>query len=208
MLITGNLNMESCYKICEVPPPDGQCGICLAPFIPSAPDEHNTVVKTKVCDHYFHKDCIDAWFQSATPNLNVCPLDRLVLYGVARVPQTPVNVPGWAPFPGHNVYEHDAVNGLPDANARIGMTHGANDGLGFTFGALSPEHDFLNPGLTDFFSGDNAAQPSQGTNNAQNASAESSQGAESQSSEPYLPNGFRTMPGDAEDSREMRRWGW
>ncbi len=46
---------------------DSQCGICHIDYIPDA-----QVKVLKTCSHYFHKECIDVWFQQKSNN--VCPV--------------------------------------------------------------------------------------------------------------------------------------
>ncbi|KAF2000659.1 hypothetical protein P154DRAFT_575715 [Amniculicola lignicola CBS 123094] len=49
------------------------------------------VVRTKVCSHYFHRECIMKWLTSSTQPLNQCPDCRQIIYGSEPIKQTPCN---------------------------------------------------------------------------------------------------------------------
>jgi hypothetical protein len=104
--------MESCG---DDYPHDEYCGICQerlsdpAGLEPGLPTD-NEVVRPYACGyHYFHCKCLMGWLNSTTPPLNLCPLDRRVLFGTAPV-QQPLDVnsvPTFADFPGHATDRHD-----------------------------------------------------------------------------------------------------
>ncbi|KAI8916260.1 hypothetical protein EDD86DRAFT_198141 [Gorgonomyces haynaldii] len=61
---TQPVDIELCFVSSE--PTEDQCSICLSPF-------DDTTVKSKVCGHLFHKDCIQEWIEH--PNsTQQCPL--------------------------------------------------------------------------------------------------------------------------------------
>jgi hypothetical protein len=113
MVDARSLTINTALEVCQTYPQDWHCDICkcsLKPTSEDATDPTGTeVVITKVCGdkHHFHRACIEAWFRSGTPHLNECPLDRKILYGTERVPQAPVNLPGYTEFPGHDVEGHE-----------------------------------------------------------------------------------------------------
>ena len=96
-------------------PHDEFCGICQMLLSDSAELESgqssdDEVVRPYACEnHYFHRGCLMAWLNSNTPPLNLCPLDRRVLFGTAPVRQR-VNMDvvfTFAEFPGHDTDLHD-----------------------------------------------------------------------------------------------------
>jgi hypothetical protein len=110
MIDPTTLSIDTALECCSQYKPDEECGICLEALVTKpAQSEDTAVVQTKMCGdkHRFHRACIMAWFRSATPNLNICPLDRTVLFGCSRVPQMPLNLPRFTEFPGHAVEEHE-----------------------------------------------------------------------------------------------------
>jgi hypothetical protein len=66
-------------------------------------------VNIKVCgpNHFFHKSCILSWWESATPSLNTCPMDRVLCYGDMRVGQPATDNIEYADFLGYNPRYHD-----------------------------------------------------------------------------------------------------
>jgi hypothetical protein len=110
MVNPATLSIDTALEVCSQYKPDEECGVCLEPLdAKPSQSEDTAIVHTKVCGnkHHFHRTCIMAWFCSATPNLNICPLDRTVLFGSERVPQMPLNLPTFAAFPGHDVDVHE-----------------------------------------------------------------------------------------------------
>jgi hypothetical protein len=86
------LTIDTCLEVCLQYQPDEVCGVCLQTLDTESSDGHEVViVQTKICGskHRFHHFCIMAWFCSSTPRLNICPMDRNVLFGSERVPQRP-----------------------------------------------------------------------------------------------------------------------
>jgi hypothetical protein len=105
------LTIDTSLEVCLQYQPDELCGVCLQALDTKSSDgQQMVIVQTKVCSdkHHFHRVCLMAWFCSSTPHLNVCPMDRNVLFGTERVPQRPSNLPTFVSFPGHDVEGHEA----------------------------------------------------------------------------------------------------
>ena len=158
MTCSASLTIHTALETCESFPRDEKCGICIellsnAPAVTSQTVSENVsqdhadheVVKTKVCGdaHFFHRICIMAWFHSATPNLNTCPIDRNVLFGTERIAQPLSNVPSYVEFPGHDVEDHEEFY--------AGLAHRNT--------APEPEPDFLDPERAAFFGTDDDDEP-------------------------------------------------
>ncbi|KAJ4374367.1 hypothetical protein N0V83_003108 [Neocucurbitaria cava] len=102
------LTQQTSIQTCRPCPPNEQCVICQEPLTDSSPEStDDEAVSTKSCGHLFHRGCIAAWFASNTPALNSCPSCRCLLWGIVRIEQTPVHLPRFAEFPGHDVEDHD-----------------------------------------------------------------------------------------------------
>jgi hypothetical protein len=104
------LTLDTALEVAHSYPTNGQCGVCLEDLVPRmcGNDKILVIVKPKGCKScFYHKVCLESWLKSATPNLNICPLDRSVIYGNERVPQQPVNLLTFTEFPGHEVDGHE-----------------------------------------------------------------------------------------------------
>lgn len=62
-LITEDISLQSNY---------GDCSVCLQPMVLS---DDNDNIRRSICDHVFHKICIENWLQYNT----TCPICRAIL---------------------------------------------------------------------------------------------------------------------------------
>ncbi|KAF1962248.1 hypothetical protein CC80DRAFT_570013 [Byssothecium circinans] len=66
------------------PSPGVQCSVCLEDLDTSpSPD----IVTLTPCGHFFHTSCVCNWFTGGHPRSGSCPMCRLALFHVARVPE-------------------------------------------------------------------------------------------------------------------------
>jgi hypothetical protein len=152
MIDPSTLTIDTALECCSQYNPEEECGICYEALgIKPAESEDATVVQTKVCGgkHYFHRVCIIAWFRLAMPNLNICPLDRTVLFGSERVPQMPTNLPSFVDFPGHDVEEHEEFYAnQPQQRVAEQRERALDEGL------VEQEREDLDGNLVSCFDGD------------------------------------------------------
>ena len=148
------LTLYTALELAHSYPTDGQRGVCLEDLVHKTCDNDGilVIVKLKVCKSYFyHKVDLESRLKSATPNLNICPLDCSVIYGSERVPQEPVNLPTFTEFPGHEVEGHEVFysnRGLE--NDMLYFDHVENQGTSVSNSIPAQREDF-NSELVDFF---------------------------------------------------------